>query len=73
MKNTTNIFYTFQLNGSNIKRLRKPVHCDADEHCLMVKQKRSGNVPVSGPVLMLKGEEFAKLKDGEFVCIVLAG
>jgi predicted alpha-1,6-mannanase (GH76 family) len=33
------------------------------------KQQKSDNVPVSGPLLMVKAEEFAKkLKDEEFVC-----
>ena len=53
-----------------IKRLRKLECTDIDEALLMwFKQKRSENVPVSGPLLMTKAEKLAKLLDHEdFVC-----
>jgi predicted alpha-1,6-mannanase (GH76 family) len=41
--------------------LRKPEWSDVDEALLKwFKQQRSDNVPVSGPLLMVKAEEFAK-------------
>ncbi|XP_023721482.1 tigger transposable element-derived protein 4-like [Cryptotermes secundus] len=70
MRNKTKIINAFKQNGSRIKRLRKPERSDVDEALLKwFKQQRSDNVPVSGPLLMVKAEEFAKkLKDEEFVC-----
>lgn len=69
-KNKTKIIDAFEQNGSRIKRLRKPERSDVDEALLKwFKQQRSDNIPVSGPLLMVKAEEFAKkLKDEEFVC-----
>jgi hypothetical protein len=69
-KNRGKIVSSFEQNGSGIKRLRKPERNDVDEALLKwFKQQRSENVPVSGPLLMVRAEELAKLlNDEEFVC-----
>jgi hypothetical protein len=69
-KNRDKIVSAFGKNGSQIKRLRKPEQSDMDEALLKwFKQKRSENVPVSGPLLMSKAEELAKLlNDKDFMC-----
>jgi hypothetical protein len=55
------ILDAFEQNGSRIKRLRMPERSDVDEAVLKrFKQQRSDNIPVSGPLLMVKAEEFAK-------------
>jgi hypothetical protein len=67
---TDKIVRAFEQNGSRIKRLRKPGRSDVDEALLkLFKQQRSENVPVSGPLLMARAEELAKLLSGEeFLC-----
>jgi hypothetical protein len=69
-KNITKIICAFQQNGSRIKRLLKPKRSDVDEALLKwLKQQRSDNVPMNGPLLIIKAEEFTKkLSGGEFVC-----
>jgi hypothetical protein len=47
--------------------LRKPEGSNVDEALLKwFKQQRSDNVPVSGPLLMVKAEEFAKFSHKVF-------
>jgi hypothetical protein len=69
-KNRDKIISAFEQNGSRIERLRKPERSDVDKELLKwFKQQRSENVPVSGPLLMVRAEERAKLlSDEEFVC-----
>lgn len=58
-KNRTKIVGAFELNGSRIKRLQKPEQINVDEALLKwFKQLRSNNIPISGPLLMVKAEEF---------------
>jgi hypothetical protein len=67
---TDRIVSVFERNGSRIERLRKPELSDVDEALLKwFKEQRSENVPVSGPLPMVRVEELAKLLSGEeFVC-----
>jgi hypothetical protein len=69
-KNRTKIISVFEQNGSRIKRLQKPERSDVNEALLKwFKQQRSDNVPVSGPLPIIKAEEFGKKLSGEeFVC-----
>jgi hypothetical protein len=65
-KNRTKIIRAFEQNGSRIKRSRKPERSDVVEALLKwFKQQEGDNVPVSGPLLMIKAEEFAKKLSGE--------
>jgi transposase-like protein len=54
-KNRDKTVTSFEQNGSRIKRLRKPERSDVDETLLKwFKQQRSENVPVCGPLLMVR-------------------
>jgi hypothetical protein len=67
---TDKIVSAFEQNGSRSKRLRMPECSDVDEALLKwFQQQRSENISVSGPLLMVRAEERAKLlSDEEFVC-----
>jgi hypothetical protein len=69
-KNRTKIISSFEQNVSRIKRSRKPERSDVVEALIKwFKQQEGDNVPVSGPLLVIKAEEFAKKLSGEeFVC-----
>lgn len=49
-------------NISKLKRIRKPVNKEVDQALLeWFKQKRTQNIPISGPILQEKAEEFSRL------------
>lgn len=53
---------TLNSNISKLKRIRKPVNREVDQALLQwFKQKRTQNVPISGPILQEKAEEFSKI------------
>jgi transposase-like protein len=69
-KNRTKIISAFEQNGLRTKRLRKPEWSDVNGALIKwFKQRRSDNVPASGPLLTTKAEKFAnKLSNEELVC-----
>lgn len=61
-KNRERIKGTLNSNISKLKRIRKPVNKEVDQALLRwFKQKRIQNVPISGPILQEKAEEFSKI------------
>lgn len=57
-KNKNKIKEILNSNISKLKRIRKPVNKEVDQALLRwFKQKRTENVPISGPILQEKAEE----------------
>lgn len=69
-KNRETIKRAYEQNTTKVKKLRKPTRDDVDSALLKwFTLQRSRNVAISGPLLQVKANEFAKLFDIEdFAC-----
>lgn len=71
-KNREQLIAAYEKQNGKIKKIRKSACDDVDQALYKwFVQQRENNVPISGPILQIKAEEFGKmLKDGEnqFTC-----
>ncbi|GJQ76772.1 hypothetical protein Trydic_g15612 [Trypoxylus dichotomus] len=70
IKNKEKILKSFDEGGAQAKKIRLPEKPDVDSALIKwFSQCRSANLPINGPLLMKKAEEFGRLLgDSEFKC-----